>query len=118
MQRVQTMLNEYRNLAQDYYEKLSQKFQDTYSIDKITIRLLENDIIVYPKNLFEKVNKDFSVKNFKPFGAKAQKVSKKPITLIYGPNSIGKSSYLRSLLYLQAIKQTGEIDIKNSSIIW
>jgi len=116
MQRVQTMLNEYRNLAQYYYDKLSKEKQDTIPIDTIVEQLLLNDIVQYHKNLFEKAKKDFSVKNFKPFGAKAQKVSKKPITLVYGPNSIGKSSYIRSLLYLQAIKQTGETDIKNSSI--
>ncbi len=43
----------------------------------------------------------FSFNNFKPFGKKMQSFSKKPITLIYGPNSIGKSSLLQSVLYLE-----------------
>lgn len=42
--------------------------------------------------------------NFKAFGPKMQYFSKKPITLIYGPNSVGKSSFLHSQLYLQHIK--------------
>ena len=32
--------------------------------------------------------------NFKTFGEKLQKFSDKPITLVYGPNSSGKSSFL------------------------
>jgi len=42
--------------------------------------------------------------NFKAFGPKMQYFTKKPITLIYGPNSMGKSSFLHSQLYLQNIK--------------
>ena len=40
--------------------------------------------------------------NFKAFGEKMQPFSKKPITLIYGPNSIGKSSLLQSQLLLSS----------------
>lgn len=42
--------------------------------------------------------------NFKAFGEKMQTFSKKPITLIYGPNSIGKSSLLHSQLYLANVR--------------
>lgn len=42
-----------------------------------------------------------SFNNFKAFGEKPQTFSNKPITLIYGPNSIGKSSLLHALLYHQ-----------------
>jgi len=38
--------------------------------------------------------------NFKAFGPEMQSFSEKPITLIYGPNSIGKSSLLHSQLNL------------------
>ena len=38
--------------------------------------------------------------NFKPFGEKLQKFPKKPITLIYGPNSIGKSSFIHMMAYV------------------
>ncbi len=48
----------------------------------------------------ERIN-TFSFNNFKPFGEKMQSFSKKPITLIYGPNSIGKSSLLHSMLYYE-----------------
>ena len=45
----------------------------------------------------------FSFNNFKAFGENMQTFSEKPITLIYGPNSIGKSSLLHSSLYYEAI---------------
>ena len=37
--------------------------------------------------------------NFKAFGEKMQTFSKKPITLVYGPNSIGKSSLIHMMAY-------------------
>jgi len=40
-----------------------------------------------------------SFNNFKPFGEKMQYFSRKPITLIYGPNSVGKSSLIHLLAY-------------------
>jgi hypothetical protein len=40
------------------------------------------------------------IKNFKPFGAE-QRVPLAPITLIYGPNSAGKSSIIQALLFLK-----------------
>ncbi len=40
-----------------------------------------------------------SFNNFKAFGEKIQTFSKKPITLIYGPNSIGKSSFIHMMAY-------------------
>lgn len=46
----------------------------------------------------ERIN-NFGIANFKPFGNKVQKFNIKPITLIYGPNSIGKSSVIHSIAY-------------------
>jgi hypothetical protein len=43
---------------------------------------------------------EFSIENFKAFGAK-QSVPLAPITLIYGPNSGGKSSLIQSLLLMK-----------------
>lgn len=43
-------------------------------------------------------NTKLGFNNFKAFGPKMQYFSKKPITLIYGPNSVGKSSLLHSQL--------------------
>ena len=48
-----------------------------------------------------------SFNNFKAFGEKMQTFSKKPITLIYGPNSVGKSSLLHSQLYFEYLKNRG-----------
>ncbi|MDQ1341002.1 MAG: hypothetical protein QG567_2160, partial [Campylobacterota bacterium] len=44
--------------------------------------------------------------NFKAFGSQMQYFSQKPITLIYGPNSVGKSSLLHSQLYLDYLRKT------------
>ena len=57
-----------------------------------------------------------SFNNFKAFGEKMQTFSKKPITLIYGPNSVGKSSLLHAMLYLeycQNVMHDGNIDTTN-----
>ena len=51
------------------------------------------------------------IHNFKPFGTE-QRVRLAPITLIYGPNSAGKSSLIQSLLML---KQSVESRTPNSS---
>lgn len=45
--------------------------------------------------------------NFKVFGEKMQYFSQKPITLIYGQNSVGKSSLLQALLYLDYLRNVG-----------
>ena len=49
-------------------------------------------------------------KNFKAFGDTMQTFSNKPITLIYGPNSVGKSSLLHSLIYTKNIMSGGNLD--------
>lgn len=53
--------------------------------------------------------------NFKSFGEKVQTFSHKPLTIIYGPNSIGKSSVLHFLLYMEYIKESGELDLDRSN---
>lgn len=50
--------------------------------------------------------------NFKAFGPKMQYFTKKPITLIYGPNSVGKSSLIRAMLYKEYIKNPNFLDFK------
>ncbi len=50
-------------------------------------------------------NNKIGFNNFKAFGQDMQYFSKKPITLVYGPNSIGKSSLLRAILYKEYIKE-------------
>ena len=44
--------------------------------------------------------KSLSIANFKAYGNKYETLPIKPITLIFGPNSSGKSSALQSLLWM------------------
>ena len=64
-----------------------------------------------PRNnaVFDKIG----VENFKAFGA-LQRVRLKPITLLYGKNSSGKSSFIQSLLYLKSVFSTGSYDLKDT----
>ncbi len=49
--------------------------------------------------------------NFKPFGGMMQSFSQKPITLIYGPNSIGKSSLIHLMAYRYEVQAKRKIDM-------
>ena len=51
-----------------------------------------------------------SFQNFKPFGTK-QTFTKKHITLVYGPNSGGKSSFIEALLYFENIKSLEQFEL-------
>ena len=62
--------------------------------------------------VFDKIG----VENFKAFGA-LQRVRLKPITLLYGKNSSGKSSFIHSLLYLKSIKSSGNFDPKDTKLL-
>lgn len=46
----------------------------------------------------------FQIKNFKSFGSKPQTIKEKRLTLIYGKNSIGKSSLMQSMLLFDYFK--------------
>jgi AAA15 family ATPase/GTPase len=52
-----------------------------------------------------------SLTNFRTF-KETQTIEFAPITLLFGPNSVGKSSVLLSLFYLQEILTTGECDVQ------
>jgi hypothetical protein len=54
----------------------------------------------------------FGISNFKAFGQDIQRMPLKPITLIFGPNSAGKSSALHSLLWLHHALKTGDADVR------
>lgn len=47
--------------------------------------------------------KTLTLRNFKSIGSVAQTVDLAPITLLFGPNSSGKSTVLQSLIYLREI---------------
>jgi len=58
----------------------------------------------------------FTISNFKAFGA-AQTIPLKPITLIFGPNSAGKSSVIHALLLArQALDNGGNLDVFKTDI--
>lgn len=52
-----------------------------------------------------------SIANFKSFGSTPAKFPLRPITLIFGPNSSGKSSLLQSLMYLDDVMENGDPDV-------
>ena len=53
--------------------------------------------------------------NFKAFGENLQKFSDKPIALLYGPNSSGKSSFLYAMIYREHLLGGGDINLKRSN---
>jgi AAA domain len=53
----------------------------------------------------------FSIANFKAFGSKPNEIPLRPITLIFGPNSAGKSSLLQALMYFHEVMESGELDV-------
>ncbi len=57
----------------------------------------------------------FRIANFKAF-ASAQRVPLKPITLIYGANSAGKSSVLHALALAHHAIETGDLDTQRTQI--
>jgi len=57
----------------------------------------------------------FGIGNFKAFG-KLQEIPLKPITLIYGANSAGKSSILHSLVFSHEANLNGDLDVHHTSI--
>ncbi len=61
--------------------------------------------------------KTFSISNFKSFATK-QTIPIKPITLIYGANSAGKSSIIHSYLLLNNILKTGKCDVNVIKTLW
>jgi len=57
----------------------------------------------------------FRIGNFKAFAA-AQRVPLRPITLVYGANSAGKSSILHALALAHHAVETGELDTQRTQI--
>lgn len=55
------------------------------------------------------------VGNFKAF-AESQKIPIRPLTLIYGANSSGKSSILHSLILARHAQETGDLDAHRTSL--
>jgi predicted ATPase len=53
----------------------------------------------------------FEIANFKAFGDNPQSIPLKPLTIVLGPNSSGKSSILHSLLFAHHAMTQGELDV-------
>lgn len=53
--------------------------------------------------------------NFKAFGS-AQRVPLRPVTLLFGANSVGKSSVLHSLALARHAVETGELDVHRTRL--
>ena len=53
------------------------------------------------------------IANFKALGPKVQRIPLAPITLVFGPNSAGKSSLMQALLYASHVQATGELNVKH-----
>ncbi len=53
--------------------------------------------------------------NFKAFAA-AQRIPIRPLTLIFGPNSSGKSSIIHSLVLARHALETGELDVHRTHV--
>ena len=54
--------------------------------------------------------------NFKAFGQQIQNLPLKPITLLYGKNSSGKSSVIHSLIFLQELLQGKNFDVTETTL--
>ena len=54
--------------------------------------------------------------NFKAFGEKMQTFARKPITLVYGANSIGKSALLHRELYMQYMLDKENTDVNQTDM--
>lgn len=57
----------------------------------------------------------FGIANFKAFGPHMQTVSLRPLTLVFGPNSAGKSSLIHSLLWAKDVLATGDPNVRKPS---
>jgi len=57
-----------------------------------------------------------TLKNFKSIGSQEQTVKLSPITLLFGPNSAGKSTVLQSLIYLREIILNRNLDTDKTAL--
>lgn len=55
------------------------------------------------------------IENFKGVSAR-QRVEFRPVTLLFGPNSAGKSTVFQALLYLQEVLSTGVADVDRTEL--
>lgn len=103
----------------DAFDKISSRWEHNEKEAQIKAKY-EADIAkgkASPKKSYHNSKiKKFGFSNFKPYGNDIQSFSKKPITLVYGPNSIGKSSFIHINAYNNFIHRTKNFDLKNTNM--
>ena len=87
----------------------------TSSLDKITAEFLEAEITAGMAAAMGRGLRSFQLANFKAFGD-AQEIPIRPLTLIFGANSSGKSSIIHGLLLAQHALETGQIDTSRTTL--
>lgn len=58
----------------------------------------------------------FTIKNFKAIGEESVRIELKPITLLFGANSAGKSSILHALYYANEVFNNGNLNIEKITL--
>lgn len=108
---IDNLFEEAKNVCENELEEAMAHFDKHtkafYKLEKQTKELMPN----YTQNRFESL----SIKNFKGF-SQENTIQIKPITLIYGPNSYGKSSIFQTLLLLHQTVKEGE-DYRTISLL-
>ncbi len=60
--------------------------------------------------------KKITLKNFKSIGEQAQTIELAPYTLLFGPNSAGKSTLMQALVYLHELLRNGTRDLSKTEL--
>lgn len=103
----------------DAFDKISSKWENDERSSTLKAKYeagLAKGKVSPKKNYHNSKIKRFGFNNFKPYGEKVQSFSKKPITLIYGPNSIGKSSFIHINAYNNFIHKTQNFNLENTNM--
>jgi hypothetical protein len=85
------------------------------SLDRITAEYLESHLIAEKEEMQGRGLQSFHLGNFKAF-AETQSIPIRPLTLIFGANSSGKSSLVHGLLLARHALDTGQIDISRTAL--
>lgn len=85
------------------------------SLDKITAEYLEEEIVKSLTAAFQRGFRGLSLGNFKAF-AETQNVPVKPLTLIFGANSSGKSTIIHALLLACHAAKAKKLDVTHPDI--
>jgi len=86
--------------AETSEQELERKIYETYMS---SLKMLADSLISFKSP--EPCVQTIALKNFKAFCEKTQKFSLRPLTLVYAPNSVGKSSFLHALIFLDYVSR-------------